>query len=278
MKINIIYNGNCLEIMKMLPDKNIDMILCDLPYGITNCEWDKELDIIKLWKEYERIIKDNSAIILTASQPFSSKLVISNLKMFKYEWIWEKSKASGYLNSKRMPLIASEHILVFYKTPPIYNPQKSCGVPYNKGTAIRPTNVYGKQTKAVEVKSAGERLPRNIIYFRTAESEGGLHPTQKPIALFEYLIKTYTNEGMLVLDNCIGSGTTGVAAKNTNRDFIGIELNEKYAKIAANRCNVELIKYTSIKETKDIKECSNCAWIKVCKHHNGLCNMWKLKT
>jgi len=232
--------------MKVIPNETIDMVLCDLPYGKTRCEWDKEIDLNILWGEYERIIKSNGVIVLTAAQPFASKLVMSNLKLFRYEWIWEKSKATGYLNSKRMPLMASENILIFYKHLPIYNPQKTYRNPYNKGKAYRPTEVYGRQI-SVEVKSDGERLPRNVIYFRTAESEGKLHPTQKPIALFEYLVNTYTNEGDLVLDNCIGSGTTGIACINTKRNFIGIELNEKYAKIAADRCKVELINWESIR-------------------------------
>lgn len=211
------------------------MVLCDLPYGTTACRWDTIIPFEPLWAHYKRIIKEGGAIVLTASQPFTSALVMSNPSWFKYEWIWEKSKATGYLNAKKMPLMASESVLVFYKSPPTYNPQKTPGKPYNKGTAHRPTNVYGAQ-KETEVKNdTGDRYPRNIIYFRTAESEGKLHPTQKPVSLFEYLIRTYTNQGDTVLDNCAGSGTTGIAARNLKRNFILIEKDPEYCEIAKKR-------------------------------------------
>ena len=228
--------GDCLELMKDIPDGSVDMILADLPYGTTACKWDTIIPFEPLWEQYKRVIKPNGAIALTASQPFTSALVMSNPKMFKYSWVWEKSKSTGYLNAKKRPLYAHEDVLIFYKKPPVYIPQMTSGLPYNKGKAHRPTNVYGSQ-KAVLVKNeSGYRYPRTVQYFKTAESEGEVsHPTQKPVALFEYLIKTYTNEGDLVLDNVAGSGTTGVACKNTNRNFIGIELDEKYFEIAKKR-------------------------------------------
>ena len=191
--------------MKLIPDGSVDMILCDLPYGTTACKWDTIIPFEPLWEQYKRIIKDNGAIVLTASQPFTSALVMSNVKMFKYEWIWEKSKATGYLNSKIMPMVAHENVLVFGKGKIKYNPQKISGKPYNKGKAHRPTDVYGSQISVLVKNEDGTRYPRTVQYFITAESQGRLHPTQKPVALFEYLIKTYTNEGDLVLDNCAGS-------------------------------------------------------------------------
>ena len=229
--------GECIEQMKLIPSGSIDAIITDPPYGTTACKWDSVIPFDAMWEQLNRIIKPNGAIVLFSAQPFSSALVMSNPKMFRYEWIWEKSKASNYLNAKKQPLRASENITVFYKKPPTYNPQMTKGEPYNKGKAKRETDVYGSQT-AVEVKSEdGLRYPRNVIKFRTAESEGKLHPTQKPVALMEYLIKTYTNENETVLDFAMGSGSTGAAAKNLNRDFIGIELDDKYFEIAENRIN-----------------------------------------
>lgn len=235
LETNKIYSGNCLEVMKDIDDKSIDMILCDLPYGTTACKWDTVIPFEPLWEQYKRVIKDNGAIVLTASQPFSSALVMSNPKWFKYEWIWEKSKASGYLNSKLMPLVSHENILVFGKGKVKYNPQMVSGKPYNKGFGHRPTEVYGKQTATLVKNDTGNRFPRTVQYFVTAEREGKLHPTQKPIALFEYLVNTYTDENDVVLDNCAGSGTTGVACKNTNRNFILIEQEEKYCEISRKR-------------------------------------------
>ena len=241
MEVNKIHLGDCLELMKNIPDKSVDMILCDLPYGTTACKWDTIIPLDKLWEQYCRIIKDNAAIVLTASQPFTSKLISSNYEMFKYEWIWEKSKASNFLQAKINPLKAHENVLVFSKKSPKYYPQKTQGEPYNKGS-VKQKNVQAEVYNEIKnyhshvIKSEdGTRFPRTIQYFKTAEFEGKLHPTQKPVALFEYLIKTYTNEGDLVLDNCIGSGTTAIAAINTNRNFIGIEKEEKYFDIATER-------------------------------------------
>jgi len=235
MKLNQLYQGDCLEVMKDIRDKSIDMILCDLPYGTTACKWDAIIPFEPLWEQYKRIIKDNGAIVLTASQPFTSALVMSNVKMFKYEWVWEKSKATGYLNSKIMPMIAHENILVFGKGKTKYNPQKTVGEPYNKGKAHRWTDVYGSQTETLVKNDDGTRYPRTVQYFITAESEGKLHPTQKPVALMEYLIKTYTNENETVLDFTCGSGTTLVACQNLNRNGIGIELDKDYYEMAKKR-------------------------------------------
>ena len=229
--------GDCLGLMRDIPDKSIDAIICDLPYGVTNMKWDSVLPLDLLWEQYKRIIKDGGAIVLTASQPFTSALIMSNPKMFKYACVWEKSKATGFLNAKIRPLVAHEDIVVFCKGTPVYYPQMTKGGAYNKGVRKKQTNddVYGSFNQ-VEVKSEGLRYPRSVQYFKTAESEGKTyHKTQKPIALMEYLIKTYTNEGEVVLDNTFGSGTTGVACVNTNRGFIGMELDDKYFEIAKER-------------------------------------------
>lgn len=232
-----IIQGDCLEIMKTIPDKSIDMILCDLPYGTTACKWDTIIPFEPLWKQYERIIKDNGAIVLTSSQPFTSALVMSNPEYFKYSWIWEKQKATGFLDSKKRPLKAHEDVLVFSKKSTMYHPQMTAGVPYDKG--FRRTNadgsqgaVYGLFKGKKIINKTGSRYPRSVFKFKT---EHGLHPTQKPLALFEYLIKTYTKEGDLVLDNCAGSGTTGVACVNLKRNFILIEKEDTYIEIIKNR-------------------------------------------
>lgn len=235
--------GDCLEIMKQIPDKSVDMVLCDLPYGIskTVASWDNQLPNDPLFKEYCRIIKNCGAIVLTCQQPFTSFLVVNNLKLYKCSWIWEKSKASNFLQAKRYPLKAHEEILIFCKTTPNYYPQKSPGKPF-KGEG---RSKKGSQTELVTKvpnptfrhDNTGDRFPRTIQYFVTAESEGCLHPTQKPIALFEYLIKTYTKEKDLILDNCAGSFTTAVACDNLNRDWICIEKEQKYCEIGLKRVN-----------------------------------------
>ena len=229
-----IKQGDCLELMKEIPDKSIDMVLCDLPYGTTKNKWDSVIPLNKLWKQYERIIKDNGAIVLFSQMPFSAELVHSNLKLFKYEWIWQKDNGTGFLNAKKMPLKVHENILVFYKKLPLYNPQMRTGFkPYKCKQGRHSTN-YGAYEQGHITESNGERYPIDIIKFK---KDSGLHPTQKPVELLEYLIKTYTNEGETVLDNCMGSGSTGVACINTNRNFIGYELDEKYFKIAEERIN-----------------------------------------
>ena len=228
--------GDCLEVMKQIPDGSVDMVLTDPPYGTTQCKWDAVIPFEPMWEQIKRLTKHNSAIVLTASQPFTSALVMSNLKMFKYCWVWEKSKASGFLNARKRPLVAHEDIAVFSMGRPPYNPQMTLGEPYNKGKRKdqETEDVYGSFNSVV-VSSEGKRYPRSVKYYKTAEREGSYHKTQKPVALMEYLIKTYTNEGETVLDFTMGSGTTGVAAKNLGRSFIGIELDEGYFNIAKER-------------------------------------------
>ena len=233
-KIELI-QGDCLEKMKDIPNKSIDLILADLPYGTTACKWDTIIPFEPLWEQYKRIIKDNGAIVLTASQPFTSALVMSNVKMFKYEWVWEKEQGVNFLLSKKQPLKITENILVFSKNQTVYNPQMTIGNPYisGKGTSGDVSNNVVK----IQTKNNGTRYPKNLIKINR---QTGLHPTQKPVALMEYLIKTYTNEDETVLDNCMGPGTTGVACKNINRNFIGIELDPEYFKIAEKRINENL--------------------------------------
>jgi len=230
MEIDKIYLGDCLEIMPSIPDKSIDMILCDLPYGTTACKWDTIIPLEPLWGQYKRIIKDNGAIVLTASQPFTSILVASAIDIFSYSWIWEKEQGVNFLLSKKQPLKVHEDILVFSKTQTIYNPQMTSGKPYisGKGTSGDVTNNVIK----IQTHNNGTRYPKSIIKINR---QTGLHPTQKPVALFEYLIKTYTNEGDLVLDNCAGSGTTGVACQNLKRNYILIEKEPKYYDIILKR-------------------------------------------
>ena len=240
IEINKIYNGNCLELMKEIEDKSVDMILCDLPYGTTQCKWDTIIPLDKMWIQYKRIIKDNGAIVLTASQPFTSALVMSNPRWFRYEWIWDKKLGTGFGNANKMPLKNHENVVVFYKHLPQYNPQFSIGAPYKKRkSAVSEDSVYGKNGLKKDKEfsiNTGKRFPKTIISDITnANQRNRLHPTQKPVALFEYLIKTYTNEGDLVLDNCAGSGTTGVACKNLKRNFILMELEEEYCEIAKQR-------------------------------------------
>ena len=226
--------GDCLEIMKEIPDKSIDMILCDLPYGVTQCKWDSIISFIKLWEQYNRITKNNSAILLFGSEPFSSTLRISNIKNFRYDWIWKKNKATQYLNANKMPLYDYEIISVFYKKLPTYNPQMGKGKAYsNSHKPDDSGDCYGKVSYSSR-NNVQTRYPKRIISFDVDMGEH-LHPTQKPVPLLEYLIKTYTNEGETVLDNCMGSGSTGVAAKNLNRNFYGIELDEHYFEVAKER-------------------------------------------
>jgi len=243
--MNKIYQGDCLKVMKQIPSKSIDMILCDLPYGTTRNKWDSIISLDEMWKQYERIIKDNGAIVLTAQTPFDKVLGVSNIKYLKYEWIWVKQQGTGFLNSKKMPLKATENILVFYKKPPTYNPQMRTGFkPYICKSGKGSSN-YGKQEQIV-TKSDGERYPLNWIEFSYDKEKK--HPTQKPVSLFEYLIKTYTNEGDLVLDNCAGSGTTGVACKNTGRNFILIEMTPDYIPIIEARTGVKCEDKVEVKE------------------------------
>lgn len=242
MKDIELWQGDCLELMKDIPDKSVDMILTDLPYGTTQCKWDTIIPFESLWQQYNRVIKDNGAIVLFGTEPFSSHLRLSNLKKYKYDWIWDKVKGTGFLNAKKQPMRNHELISVFYKKQCIYNPQKTQGHIKKKSYRRKElqTDVYGEMKNDYTYEST-ERYPRSIQVFSTDTQNSSLHPTQKPVALCEYMIKTYTNEGDLILDSCMGSGTTGVAAKNLGRRFIGIELDEKYFEIAKNRIIKEVI-------------------------------------
>ena len=229
----ILLQGDCLELMKQVPDKSIDLILCDLPYGTTKCKWDVVIPFDKLWAQYNRIIKDNGAIVLFGNEPFSSQLRLSNLKNYKYDWVWDKKRGSNFATVKIRPFNSFENIMVFYKKQPTYNPQMWKSTPYTcKQGYVGVAKQTGLYRDDVITVNNGDRYPLTILSF---SKETGLHPTQKPVALLEYLIKTYTNEGDTVLDNCMGSGSTGVACKNTNREFIGMELDEKYFKVACER-------------------------------------------
>jgi len=230
--MNKVIQGDCLEVMKDIPDKSIDMILCDLPYGTTRNSWDSIIPLDLLWQQYNRVIKDNGAIVLTAQTPFDKVLGVSNLSFLKYEWIWVKQQGTGFLNSKKMPLKATENILVFYKKPPLYNPQMRTGFKPYTCKSGNGSNNYGEQVQVI-TKSDGERYPLNWI--EVPYDKDKLHPTQKPVALFEYLIKTYTNEGDLVLDNCAGSFTTAIASMNLKRNWICIEQDETYCEIGRKR-------------------------------------------
>lgn len=241
-----LYKGDCLELMKVIPDKSVDMILCDLPYGEVECKWDKIIDFDKLWEQYERIIKDDGAIVLTATFKFSLKLISTNPKLFKYELIWDKVKPSNIFVGKLRPLCKHEYILVFSKGTiangskrkmkyyPIMEEQKERNSKLYSQSDLR----YRKNLKSISNKR-NKKYPKSILTFSNANQKGKIHPTQKPVELLEYLIKTYTNEGETVLDNCMGSGSTGVACKHTNRRFIGIELDDKYFEIAKKRIEEE---------------------------------------
>ena len=242
LKLNKTYNMDCIEGMALLPDKSIDAIICDLPYGTTNCRWDTVIPLDQLWKQYERIIKDNGAIVLFAQTPFDKVLGASNLKLLRYEWIWEKTAATGHLNAKKMPLKAHENILIFYKKLPHYSPQKTEGhKKTNSYTKYVETQnrgqIYNKVTKEVVGGGNTDRYPRSVIQFPSDKQKSNLHPTQKPLALIQYLVKTYTEPGDLILDNCMGSGTTAeaVISVGEGRKFLGFELDEHYCNISNNR-------------------------------------------
>lgn len=234
MDINLLH-GDCLELMKDIPDGSIDMILCDLPYGTTACKWDTIIPFAPLWEQYERVIKDNGAIVLTASQPFTTRLIGSNFNLFRYELIWEKTLASNFFMANKQPLKKHENICVFYKKQPVYNPQMEKGKPYTDKRRKRTSGVMGGEVAPkTDIVNKGERFPSSVQVFSNGNNHS-MHPTQKPVALLEYLIKTYTNENETVLDNTMGSGSTGVACVNTNRNFIGMELDDKYFEIAKRR-------------------------------------------
>ena len=238
MEINKIYNEDCLEGMKRIADGSVDMILCDLPFGTTQCKWDTIIPFEPLWEQYKRVIKPNGAIALFGSEPFTSMLIVSNIKQFKYNWIWQKNRPTGFLNAKRQPLNDNEAISVFYEKQCTYNPQMTVADKIYKYNAVTRANsdCYGKQRKIKKIDT-GKRYPKRIQYFNKIYTREQRHPTQKPVALFEYLIKTYTNPGELVLDNCMGSGTTAIACMNTQRNFIGFEIDKGYYDIACKRIN-----------------------------------------
>jgi len=229
--------GDCLEVMKTINDKSIDAIICDLPYGTTACKWDTVIPFEPLWEQYKRIIKDNGAIVLFGSQPFTSALVMSNVKWFKYEWIWDKCNPTNFASANKQPMKYHENILVFSKKQAIYNPIKWQGKKNHKqGLSKNNFAETRGNIKRVEDDLSGLKFPKSIIQFEKHSSQCGLHPTQKPLELMKYLISTYTNENDMVLDNTMGSGTTCLAAKELNRKFIGIEKDTNYYEIACRRC------------------------------------------
>ena len=226
--------GDCLEVMKGIPDGSVDMVMADPPYGTTACKWDSVIPFEPMWEQLKRVTKRNGAIVLTAQTPFDKVLGASNISELRYEWIWEKASGSGHLNAKKAPMKSHENILVFYSSLPTYNPQMRTGFkPYTRVQGKTKSQCYGKQKTGATTISDKTRYPLSVIKF--ARDKGKIHPTQKPVALMEYLIKTYTQEGETVLDFAMGSGTTGVACKNLNRDFIGIEMDETYFNIAKER-------------------------------------------
>lgn len=240
IELNRIYNEDCLEGMKRIPDASVDCIICDLPYGTTACKWDTIIPFELLWEQYERIIKDKGNIILFGTGLFAYKLALSNEKLFRYELIWKKSKCGSPLTAKYMPMKRHENILVFGKSASVYNPQMTEGKPYKRNFTPNKKNNMQFGVKGVSTDNKGTRHPISILDFAQQwRRQDQLHPTQKPVALIEYLIKTYTNEGETILDNCMGSGTTAVAAIRTKRNFIGFELQKEYFDIANKRIKDE---------------------------------------
>ena len=277
MDVDVIYNADCMEGLKDIPDKAIDMILCDLPYGTTNNQWDSIIPIEPLWEQYNRIIKDNGAIVLTAQMPFSVDLINGNRKNFRYEWIWQKTLPVGFLNSRKMPLRSHEQVLVFYKELPTYNAQGVVNVRKFTFASANSSN-YGKNTDYYEALAEQARgsdprkiklpdrfssyegmvaeysktnWPRDIITFRNIQDR---HPTAKPVDLFEYLIRTYTNEAEIVLDNCMGGGTTAIACINSNRHYIGWELNKEYYDYAIQRIKAHKVASEDKKKQKKLED------------------------
>jgi hypothetical protein len=238
----MLLQGDCLSLMADIPDGSIDMILADLPYGTTACKWDTIIPLEPLWAHYKRVIKRNGAIVLTASQPFTSALVMSNPQMFRYQWVWEKTRGSGHLDAYRRPLKCHEDVLVFAATQTTYNPQFEVGEPYQITRKSTKTGSQYALHTAIEGEYAGRRFPRSVICFGSGANGHKEHETQKPVALMEYLIRTYTNEGETVLDNTMGSGTTLVAAINTGRKAIGMELDSRFYEIARKRVEEALMR------------------------------------
>lgn len=226
--------GDCLELMKRIPNGSIDMVLSDLPYGTTRCRWDTPINLQELWKQYRRVVKKNGAIVLFSAQPFTTELISSNKAMYRYEWIWRKTQPSGFMNAKKMPLRTHENIEIFYRKPPTYNPQMTHGHQRKTATAYGTresdgSSCYGREERNYTYDST-DRYPVDVLQYSTGDKSKRLHPTQKPVDLLEYLVKTYTNPGETVLDNCMGAGSTGVACLNTGREFVGIELDPEYNK------------------------------------------------
>lgn len=254
--INNLFEEDCLECMKRIPDASIDMILCDLPYGMTQNKWDSYIPLDLLWEQYLRIIKPNGAIVLTSQGLFTAKLIISQQKYFKYKWIWEKSKPTNFLNAKKQPLRKHEDVCVFYKKQPTYHPQMTQGKPYNKG--FRKNQLSGSygDFQPVHVVSDGERYPTDIIYIKTAECEGEVvHPTQKPVELGRYFVRTYSEPGDVILDNTFGSGSFLVAALIEGRNFIGIEKNENVALFKKKEINyIDVAKKRLLKAWKELDQ------------------------
>lgn len=239
--INKIFNCDCLEGLKDIPDNSVDCIITDPPYGTTDCTWDKTVDLNLMWEQFLRVTKENAAIVIFSQMPFGAELVLSNKKIYRYEWIWQKNCAVGFMNAKKMPLRCHENILVFYRKLPTYNPQFTQGKPYlRKNYAF--SLIYSNQKSVTTNNADGKRYPVDILKFNIPKkrTEKQPHPTQKPVALIEYLIKTYTNEGEIVLDPFIGSGTTAVACIKSDRNFVGYELDEKYFEICQKRIDETL--------------------------------------
>lgn len=256
-----IKQGDCLELMKNIPDGSVDMILCDLPYGTTACKWDNVIPFDPLWQQYKRIIKDNGAVVLFSDEPFTSQLINSNLKTFRYKWIWNKTRGSNFQNARFMPMKSHEEICVFYKSKPTYNPQFWYSKPYKTKERKRKKEIQGlsggsaSRVCTATISKDGRRYPLSILEFKRDNKR--IHPTQKPVALLEYLIKTYTNENETVLDNCMGSGSTGVACINTDRNFIGFELDENYFNIAQDRLRKAEDEHVFIRKRISDADCIN---------------------
>lgn len=234
--------GDCFDLMRSIPDGSVDMILCDLPYGTTQNKWDSVLPFDQLWSEYWRICKSNAAVVLTAAQPFTSALVMSQIKNFRYDWVWRKPKGTGHLNAKKMPMRDKEDIVVFYREQPIYNPQFGKGEPYKSRAGKNKENGLNDSYGDFGIHregSDGKRYPKQVLDFGIVE-RGAIHPTQKPVQLFEYFIRTYTNAGDFVLDNCAGSGTTAIAAEKNGRKWLCIEKQPEYYYPAISRIMQEL--------------------------------------
>ena len=232
--LGALYHGDCMELMPLIPDSSVDLILCDLPYGTVDCKWDKRIPMGPLWGEYQRIISECGWIVLTAQQPFATDLINAGRKIFRYQIIWEKNCALGFLNAKLRPLKAHEILLVFAKKPGVYNPQMTQGDPYRKYHAPGSTPLYDHCVGAVS-ENAGERYPRDVLRFDKDRAQGTGHPTAKPLILWEWIVKTYTNPGAVVLDNCVGSGTTACAAEKLGRRWVAMEKEAEYCDIVRRR-------------------------------------------